>query len=93
VYKLIHDGESDGTSGRDTDRYLGIIIANRSSQDRVRAGEALVGREESTSTRCDLFQRYWILIARVRSSREDISCFLFINKRYQAKVRMFYVLV
>lgn len=45
----VHGGESDGTSGRDTDRYLGIIITDRSSQDRVCAGEALVGREE-----CDL---------------------------------------
>lgn len=46
MYRCVHGGESDGTSGRDTDRYLGIIIADRSSQDRARAGEALVGREE-----------------------------------------------
>lgn len=30
--------ESDGTFGRDPDRYLGIIIDDRSSQDRTRGG-------------------------------------------------------
>lgn len=47
----------------------------------------------STRRDRDSFQWYWILIARsnrVRSSRKDISCFLFANERYRAKVRMFY---
>lgn len=87
VYKCIHGGESDGTAGWDTDRYLGIIITDRSSQDR--AGETLVGREE-----CGLRDeiRFEAILALGRENRvaKTISCFSFDSEGYRAKVRMLF---
>lgn len=78
------------------DEILIAILALSSPTDLpriVRARGSSRGKRGVRSTRRDRdsFQRYCILIARiVRSSREDISCFLFDDEGYRAKVRMLF---
>lgn len=80
------------------DEILITILALSSPTDLPRIFVCARGRPswEEKSTIYETRSRFVLVIldldreTRVRSSRKDISCFLFDDEEYQAKVRMFY---